>query len=211
VGTKILTKTDRQMEDRLIAVQDDPVRADTLAKARAFKRTWIELAEALAKVANSNQWQGWGYDTFEEYTRKELHLKAATVAKLLNNYHFLESAAPRVIERAREHFESPIPSMASVDFVQKATERAAADAETLETITRAAFEEGADASALKKQYGEIAFPISNRDRKDKLRGAISATARKLSALICETDSPVPKKLAIQLEEVIGEVLESIAN
>src|SRR6185503_14603407 len=50
MGAKIITKTDRQMEDRLLAVSDDPVRADTLQKARAFKRTWLELAEALTRA-----------------------------------------------------------------------------------------------------------------------------------------------------------------
>ena len=211
MGTKILTKTDRAMENTMIAVADDPVRADTLQKARAFKRTWIELAEALARVASQNSWQAWGYPDFDAYCRKELHLKQATVAKLLNNYHFLESAAPRVIERVREEPMAPVPSMASVDFVKKATEREAADESTMEAIQRTAFDEGGELSALKKAYGELAFPVSSRDKKDKLRGAIAATARKLSSLICETDSPVPKKLAIQLEETIGELLESIEN
>ena len=47
MGANIITKTDRQMEDRMIAVANDPMRSDTLQKARAFKRTWLELAEAL--------------------------------------------------------------------------------------------------------------------------------------------------------------------
>ena len=33
MGAKIITKTDRQMEDRLHAVASDPERADTLQKA----------------------------------------------------------------------------------------------------------------------------------------------------------------------------------
>ena len=33
MGAKIITKTDQQMEDRMIAVSGDPERADTLAKA----------------------------------------------------------------------------------------------------------------------------------------------------------------------------------
>ena len=36
MGAKIITKTDRQMEDRMHAVADDPERAATLQKARAF-------------------------------------------------------------------------------------------------------------------------------------------------------------------------------
>ncbi|MCX5747600.1 MAG: hypothetical protein NT062_34475 [Proteobacteria bacterium] len=211
MGTNILTKTERQMEDRMADIGNDPVRADTLAKARAFKRTWIELAEALARVTQSNAWQAWGYPAFDDYCRKELHLKQATVAKLLNNYHFLESAAPRVIERARDQQEAPVPSMATIDFVQKATERAAADKDTMDAIHRVAFEEGADATSLRKQYGELAFPVSTREKKDKLRGAIAMTARKLTALLAENDSPVPKKIAVRIEEAIGEMLESIEN
>jgi hypothetical protein len=50
MGAKIITKTDRQMEDRMHAVSGDAERADTLQKARAFKRTWLELAEALTRA-----------------------------------------------------------------------------------------------------------------------------------------------------------------
>src|SRR5438093_8283287 len=88
MGSKIITKTDRQMEDRMIAVAGDPLRADTLAKARAFKRTWLELAEALTKVQHASSFRDWGYDDFDAYCRKELHLRSSTVAKLLGSYRF---------------------------------------------------------------------------------------------------------------------------
>src|SRR3954470_11237080 len=142
MGASILTKTDRHMEDRMMAVANDPLRADTLQKARMFKRTWLELAEALTKVQAGQSWQGWGYPDFDAYCRNELHLRGSTVAKLLGSYRFLETSAPKVIERARaDHFEAPIPTLPAVEFVQKATERAAADPETLETIQRVAFDE----------------------------------------------------------------------
>jgi hypothetical protein len=212
MGAKIITKTDRQMEDRMLAVAHDPLRADTLAKARAFKRTWLELAEALTKVQAARSFEGWGYPDFDSYCRKELHLRGSTVAKLLGSYRFLETSAPRVIERAREdRFEAPIPSLPAVEFVQKATERAAADPETLETIQRVAFDEGLDAPVLARRFKDVAFPETDRERRDKLRGAIAQTARRLSSLIAEEDSPVPKKLAIRVEELVGELLEAIEN
>jgi hypothetical protein len=215
MGANIITKTDRQMEDRLLAVSGDPLRADTLQKARAFKRTWLELAEALTKVQANRSWEQWGFTDFDAYCRKELHLRGSTVAKLLGSYRFLETSAPRVIERARssnfENLETPIPSLPAVEFVQKATERAAADAETIETIKRVAFDEGLDAPLLAKKFKEIAFPETDRDRREKLRSSIAQTARKLSALIAEEGSPVPKKLAIRVEEMVGELLESIEN
>jgi hypothetical protein len=213
MGAKIITKTDRKMEDTMLAVADDPMRADTLQKARAFKRTWLELAEALTRVQSHKAFEGWGYPDFDAYCRKELHLRGSTVAKLLGSYRFLETSAPRVIERARatDHFEAPIPTLPAVEFVQKATERAAADPETLETIQRVAFDEGLDAPVLARRFKDVAFPETETDRREKSRAAIAATARRLSALIAETASPVPKKLAIRVEEIVGELLESIEN
>ena len=212
MGAKIITKTDRQMEDRMLAVADDPMRADTLQKARAFKRTWLELAEALTKVQAGKSWEGWGYTDFDAYCRKELHLRGSTVAKLLGSYRFLETSAPRVLERARtDRFEAPVPTLPAVEFVQKATERGAADAETLETIQRVAFDEGMDAPILARRFKDVAFPETDRDRREKLRGAVAQTARRLSSLIAEEDSPVPKKLAIRVEELVGELLEAIEN
>jgi len=143
------------------------------------------------------------------------------VSKLLGSYSFLEKSAPRVLERARaashapagdEDFEAPpIPSLPAVEFVQKATARGAADPETLQTIQRVAFEEGADAPLLAKQFKAIAFPQTDADKREKMRSSIAQTARKLSALLAEDGSPVPKKLAIRVEEVVGELLEAIEN
>ncbi len=213
MGAKILTKTDRKMEDTMLAVADDPVRADTLAKARAFKRTWLELAEALTRVSDKRLWQGWGFSDFDAYCRKELHLRGSTVAKLLGSYRFLETSAPRVIERARstETFDAPIPSLPAVEFVKRATEEGNADEETLRTIHRVAFDEGAEAPVLNKKFGEIVFPQTDRERKEKLRAQIAAAARKLSALIAEDGSPVPRQIAIRVEETVGELLEAIEN
>ena len=212
MGAKIITKTDRQMEDRLHAVASDPERADTLQKARAFKRTWIELAEALSRASEKRLWEKWGFSDFDAYCRKELHLRGSTVAKLLGSYRFLETSAPRVIERARtDRFEAPIPSLPVVEFVQRATETGAADAETLRTIHRVAFEEGAEAPVLNRQFGKLAFPQTDRERRDKLRGQIAQTARRLSSLVAEDGAPVPRQLAIRVEETIGELLEAVEN
>lgn len=212
MGSKIITKTDQLMEDRMLAVSGDPERADTLQKARAFKRTWLELAEALARVNEKRLWEKWGFSDFDAYCRKELHLRGSTVAKLLGSYRFLETSAPKVIERARtDNYDMPIPSLATVDFVQKATEKGAADPETLQTIHRVAFEEGAEAPVLKSKFGELAFPQTDRERKDRLRAQIASAARRLSALIAEEGAPIKKDLAIKVEETIGELLEAIEN
>jgi hypothetical protein len=211
MGSKIITKTDRAMEDRLLAVSDDPERADALAKARSFKRTWLELAEALTRVQQRDAWQRWGFESFDAYCRKELHLRSSTVAKLLGSYRFLETSAPRVLERSRSSAAAPVPSLQAVEFVARATERGAADPETLQSIQRVAFDEGGDAPLLARRFNEVAFPQSEDDRADKARAQLVATARRLAALVAEPGVPVPRKLATRLEETLGELLESLSN
>ncbi|HVK74211.1 MAG TPA: hypothetical protein VM734_12865 [Kofleriaceae bacterium] len=211
MGGKIITKTDRAMEDRLMAVADDPERADTLAKARLFKRTWLELADALASVQKKGSWQRWGFTDFGSYCRKELHLRQSTVDKLLGSYRFLEASAPKVIERARAEPQAPIPSQSAVEFVQKAHERGAADEETLATIRRAAFEDGAEAPLLRRNFKEVAFPVEDVEQTERLRGQIAGAARRLSALIAEEGAPVSRALAVRVEETIGDLLAALES
>lgn len=209
MGSKIITKTDRAMEDRLLAVAGDPERADTLAKARAFKRTWLELAEALERVQKHEGWRRWGFTDFDAYCRKELHLRSSTVQKLLGSFRFLETSAPKVLERARTMPEAPIPSMAAVDFVQKATDRGAADDDTMAELRRVAFEEGAEAPLLTRKFKEVAFPEADGEKEERLRGQLTGAARRLAALLGEEELPVPKALARRAEEVCGELLAAL--
>jgi hypothetical protein len=212
MASKIITKTDRAMEDRMLAVSGDNERADVLAKARMFKRTWLELAEALARVQHSEAWTRWGFTDFDAYCRKELHLRSATVAKLLGSYRFLQSSAPRVLERAHAAPEAPVPTMKAVEFVAKATERGAADEETLRTIHRAAFDEGHDAPVLARRFREVAFPEvveAKSDKGERLRGAMVQAARRLAQLVAEEDAPVSRALAIRLEETLGELIAEL--
>jgi len=209
VGSKIITKTDRAMEDRLLAVSGDAERADTLAKARAFKRTWLELADALARVQKHESWRRWGFTDFDAYCRKELHLRSSTVAKLLGSYRFLESSAPTVLERARQLPEEPIPSIATVEFVQKATERGAADEATLADMRRFAFEEGAEAPMLAKKFKEVAFPEDAAEKKERVRAQLVGAARRLVALLGEDELPVPRAMAKRTEDAVNELLGAL--
>lgn len=210
MGTaRVVTKTDRQMEDVMLAVADDPERVDVLAKARNFKRTWIELAEALTGVYERESWIRWSFESFEDYCRKELHIKKGTVSKLLGSFRFMRAAAPEVIERTRREPSSPIPSLQAVDFVSRAKERGAADEETMGEMYQAVFEEGADAPSVSRRFKEVAFPVDEGERQGKLRAQLSNTARRLANLLAEPDAPIPHQVAIAVEESLGELLDAL--
>ncbi len=203
------TKTDRAMEDAMLAAAGDSERVEALERARAFKRSWIELAESLTGIYDRSAFSRWGYNSFEEYCRKELHLKPATVQKLLGSFRFLQTNAPRVLERTAEQPSAPVPSVQAVEFVARASERGAASEETMREIETAAFDDGVEAPLLKRRFKEIAFPVSDDDRREKLRGQLSSTARRLATLIAEPDAPLEHEVAVMVEEALGQLLDAL--
>lgn len=208
-AARVATKTDRKMEDAMLAFAGDSERVRVLEIARVFKRSWIDLAEALTGVHQSGSWERWGFDSFDAYCTRELHLKKNTVAKLLGSYRFLESNAPRVIQRTRDEPRAPVPSLQAVEFVKRASDRGAAPADTLREIEVAAFDEGAEAPMLRRQYQEIAFPIDDETRARRLKNQIGSAARKLAALIAEPELPVSHDVAVEVEASIGKLLDAL--
>jgi hypothetical protein len=112
-----------------------------------------------------------------------------------------------VLERART--DGPVPSLGAVEFVAKASDRGAADRETMESIQQMAFDQGAEPALLSRKFRDVAFPEDDGERGERLRTAIAQAARRLSTLIAEEGAPVPKKLAIKVEETVGELLAEI--
>jgi hypothetical protein len=203
------TKTDRQLEDKMLAVAGDSERVFVLGKARAFKRSWIELAEALSQVVERGSWERWGYSSFDSYCKKELHLSPSTSAKLLGSFRFLKTQAPKIIERSRDSESAPIPDLKAVEFVAKAEERGAADESTMAEIRRAAFEEGAHAPLLSRRFKSVAFPVSDMERESKLLQQLSATSKKLAAMLADPDLPIDHAIAAKVEESLGELLSAV--
>ncbi len=194
------------------AFAGDPQRVEVIARARSFKASWIELAEALSIVFDNSSWERWGFDSFDVYCKSELHLTPATASKLLGSFRFLKTSAPKVIERVKQP-ERPtmVPSLRSVNFVSRAAERGAADASTMREIQKAAFEDGEEAPVLTKRFGSVAFPISAKEKKERLVRQLTGAGRRLANLIADPDSPLPHKIASNLEEAIGGLLEALDN
>jgi hypothetical protein len=206
VGT---TKTDRKLEDKMLAAAGDPMRANVIDKARSFKRSWLELGEALTTVLEKGSWEGWGYPSFDAYCKKELQITPSTAAKLTGSFRFLKSNAPTIIERSHHDANAPVPDVRAVDFVQRAEERGAADKGTMAEIRHMAFDEGARAPMLARRFKSVAFPVSEEDNESRVLSQLSSSAKKLAALIAEPNLPIPHELAVEVEELMGKLLEAI--
>src|SRR5262245_10789346 len=87
------------------AHEDDPERADLLRRTLQFKASCIESAEGLTESRRRGDFRRWGYDSFEDYTRKELFLRQETVNRLTGSFLFLKKRAPEVL--TREVYSAP--------------------------------------------------------------------------------------------------------
>jgi len=74
------------------------LRGTVLAAARRFKSSWFELGRLLVQVRSSDAWRGWGFDSFDAYCTRELHIRRATAEKLLRSYGFLRRHEPEEAE-----------------------------------------------------------------------------------------------------------------
>ncbi len=201
------TKTDRTMEqNEREHATSDPERAETISCARRFKSSWIELANALTRVRRGATWKRWGYDSFEQYAKTELHLRQETVDKLTGSFLFLQKHAPSVLER--DPVTSSIPSYQAVDFIRRAGETDAAPRDTVDEIRRLVLDEGAPLASVARQYKDVIFPISDADRKARDAATLKAAATRLRDLLPETKA-VPKKLANDLAASVERLLAAL--
>jgi hypothetical protein len=212
------SKTERILEAKVRQFAGDPERVAAIDRARRFKRSWIELASALVRVREADSFRRWGYETFDDYCTKELHLKRATADKLCASFGFLRANAPKLARAAdrseeidEEEYDRPIPSWQAVSYVAKAEERGAADEDTLTEMKRQVFDEGAPVPTLSRKFREVAFPMDDEEKKARLRSQIITASRRLADLVVEPEAAIPRKLAEKVEEITGELANALAK
>ena len=199
------------MEAALQAAEEehasDPERAELLARARRFKTSWVELAEALSS-ARSGRFLRWGYASFEDYTRLELHLRPETVEKLTGSYGFLKRNAPEVLER--DGVRERVPPYQSVDFLRRAEEANHAPEDVVDAMRRRVFEDAAPAAQLTKEFKEVAFPIDDATRKARDIAGVRNVAKRLLELLDETDV-VSDELSSRAKRAVSALMDSLAK
>src|SRR6478735_8378304 len=80
------------------AVAAGSFRHNVLLAARRFKASWAEMGKLLIQVRDGAKFEEWGYDSFETYCAKELHIRKATADKLTKSFSFLAKHEPTVVE-----------------------------------------------------------------------------------------------------------------
>jgi hypothetical protein len=203
------TKVDATLEALAEEHARDPERARLLQRARSFKASWLELAEALTDARRHAHWRRWGFETFEDYAKTELHLRPETVEKLTGSFQFLKSKAPDVLRR--DGLNAPIPSYQSVDFLRRAEEsEERPKPDVMDALRKRVIDEGAQPAAVSREFKATVFPIDEATRKGRDTAALRNVAKRLQEILGETRA-VPRRLAAEVGESLTKLLEALAK
>ncbi|MFH1767948.1 MAG: hypothetical protein ABH858_02150 [Candidatus Omnitrophota bacterium] len=137
----------------------DTIRKEVLRATQDFKSSWRNLAQALHVVWKDKLYRKWGYETFDQYTAKEVTIRKATAVKLIRSYNFLkEETSLGGYEEKEERAVTPTFEM--VNTLQRA--RKALSDEDYQRVKKDVFENGKDAREVRKDINALIM----KQRKD---------------------------------------------
>ncbi len=200
------TKVEAALADAEAEHADDPERVEMLRRTRRFKTSWLELAEALSLARSQGHFKRWGYDSFEDYTKRELHLRQETVDKLTGSFMFLKKRAPEVL--TRDGLSHTIPSYQAVDFLRRAEAEENAPEEAVEAIRQRVIEDGAALPSIVRQFRDVVFPIDASTQKERDTSNLLNVAKRLRELLAETHV-VPRRLASEVGDSLDRLLDTL--
>jgi hypothetical protein len=212
----------QELVERLERGGDDE-RLDIVRRAQRFKRSWVELAEGIAKLKKSRAYERWGYASLEEYCGKELHIRENTMAKLTLSYGALREHAPEVLKR--DGVVREIPPLDAVEYFAKAfrsddedgapaTRRLDAPKSVIDELRSAVFDEGSTVTALRKRFDPILNPKAANDEAGESLRKLKAVAERLAQGVQGveglSDARVARVLAV-VEALVRDLDEMIAK
>ncbi len=184
-----------RVEERLAATArelaekgDDAQRLELVQRARRFKRSWVEMAEAMVFVRDSRAYKRWGFEDFYDYCAAELQIRAPTVDKLVGSYATIRAHAPEVLQR--DGVARTIPTVDAVDYFQRALEPANdreeavdPDPEVLNDLRRAVFDDVKPVQSLRRQFNPLLHPKPEGAEERELIEKARTTVRRLTGLL----------------------------
>jgi len=164
-------------------VQPGTFRHTVLIAAKRFKSSWAELGKLLIRVRDDNLHEQWGYESFEAYCLKEIHIRKQTAAKLTRSFSFLARHEPEV----REHDEmiQRAPPFEVVEVLADAEDRGQLSPQEYKNIRDSIWNPERPVADLKREFSER-FPRPEQEP--------------------EADALQVRRLAVQARKLANELL-----
>lgn len=165
-----------------------------VARARAFKRSWVDMAEILVQVRSRDLHHTWGFETLHGYALEELNIKRSTCDKLTGSYHAMERHVPHVLEW--DGVGQAMPTMDAVEYFARAVDpKPSRDGDTppppseevVQDLKQAIFEDLASAPSLRRRFNDVLRPKSDDQQRKAVLGRVRSTATRLESLVSHLD------------------------
>ncbi len=150
--------------DELAAEGADPFRVEVIRRARRFKRSWLEMAEALCDLKLKKSYERWGFQDLYSYCAEELLIKRGTVDKLTGSYRTIQRYAPELLREGGD--DARVPSFDSVDYFARAVgERGEKPdepppREVIDQLKDAVFDHARPVASIRREFHSTLFPKS---------------------------------------------------
>lgn len=159
---KLIKKSDLANNEQDSPETDEKTaRTKVLESAKSFKSSWKNLAQSLYTVWKERFHTKWGYETFDEYTNKEVNIKQQTAKKLINSYSFLKKEEPTYLQKTNTDSgqAKEVPSFDAVNVLQRAKKNL--NEQDYSSVKKDVLEDKKDIKEVKKELTSLI-----RQRKD---------------------------------------------
>ncbi len=199
------SQAEKDIERRMQDHAGDSERVDVLERAGRFKRSWVELGEVLADVRNRDSFDRWGFSSFGEYCRAELHLRKATADKLTASFGYLTQHAPHILKR--DGVSEQIPHPDTVAALAKARDTKGLPGQMFDAIQADVFSEDVSPSSLARKFKEAVGETETKQQGEIRKAQRAETlARRLADLLADLQGSLPNTLAADVEEQLGRLI-----
>ncbi len=197
------SKSELIIEQLMRELDPKSSRYQVLSIARQFKSSWSELGEQLLKVKTAGDFQGWGYDSFDDYCSQEIRIRKETARKLTMAYRYLEQEEPNLLSAERRM--QPLPDYRAVDLLRQAREEQQFPAEEYAQLRDTVIEQNRSFPTAQKQFRDI-VKLHNPPEIDPLKQIRSTltTAHRLETQLQEL-SNLPPELSNLLQPLMIEL------
>ncbi len=179
--------------------------------AKRFKSSWVELGRLLVQVRDQALYAEWGYDSFDSYCFKEIHIRKQTAAKLTRSFQFLKNHEPETASASPAESPSQFeaPPFEVIEVLAQAEDRGQLSAQEYKSIRDSIWSGEKSVPEVRRELTER-FPTPP----EPLGNAGALTLPRLAALAnklvseMRAQKKVPKALIEQAAAVAAE-LESL--
>lgn len=210
-----MSRSDERLDQRvqqLAAEGGDPLRIELLQCASQFKRSWVQMAQALVKVQQRRSYEAWGYGDLYDYCAEELLLKRGTVDKLTGSFVAIERHAPALLKA--DGLEQQIPSPDAVRYFAQAVGEQPVRGkakridqvapEVIDNLKQAVFDEQRPVAAIRRDFNELLYAKSEEQRALEGLEKARTEVRKLAELLPILDGLSARRLS-QVETTLDEL------